>query len=1114
MALTNRERVGRAMDLLADGLKPFVERELRRVYGKTWHLQAEHAVNRSLTPSDDGKSAEGWDAHTLLQAMWNRWNDVFSEKLGHGERSIVSELRATRNRWAHNEHFSTRDAARALDNTERLLKAVSAPDAEEAARQYQEILRIRYEEETRQETRRSARAATQGTPETSLKPWRDIVTPHADVASGRYQQAEFAADLGQVHRGEATSEYQSPRDFYSRTYLTEGIKELLVIALQRLGATGGDPVIKLQTNFGGGKTHAMLALYHMVSGVTPDDLPGIDTVMQVARVNELPLAQRAVLVGTDLPAAQSHRKPDGTEIHTLWGELAYQLLGQDGYERIAESDRRGVSPGSAALREIFAAASPCLILIDEWVAFVRHLYNTTDMPAGSFDTNLSFAQSLTEAAHATPGTLLVATLPQSQIEIGGHAGAEALTRLENTFGRMEAVWRPASTEESFEIVRRRLFEPIADPSLYPARDAVVKRFGELYRSQSQEFPADCKEGAYERRLKQAYPVHPELFDRLYEDWSSLERFQRTRGVLRLMAKAIHALWEAGDKNLLIMPAQVPIHDSSVRDELTRYLEEHWLPVIEKDVDGPAALPLEIDGENPTLGRYSASRRVARTIYLGSAPLAGAASRGLDERHIKLGCVQPGESVATFGDALRRLTDRATFLYVDGRRYWYSTQPNVTRVAQDRAAALRDDQVVEEIERRLRLEARHAGDFSRVHVAPRASGDIPDERDARLVIVGPEFAHSSGDEESRALRFASEILDSRGNSPRRYKNTLAFMAADAVRLAELERAVRLYLAWSSIDEEHQQLNLNFQQHNQAKSKRQEQDSTVQHRIPEAYQWLFVHDQPNDEHGRPGAVICDMIRLTGGDRLAIKASRRLKNDEQLFVELGPARLRIELDRVPLWRGDHVDVRQLCEDFAQYLYLPRLKSDELLFGAIREGAARAMWQQDTFAYAEGYDDAASRYLGLVAGDAEPTVSLSGLVVKPEVALNQKQLDEEARRRAQQSAGVDAGVSSGGTGTDGGATGRETETSGPQTTTTTQEPQIRRFYGSVEVDSVRVNRDVSQIAQEVIQHLEALPNSDVRVTVEIEADLPAGAPDQTVRIVSENARVLKFRQFGFEEE
>ena len=483
----------------------------------------------------------------------------------------------------------------------------------------------------------------------------------------------------------AGSEYRDPVEFFQRTFLTEGLRDLLRTALLRLNGLGGDPVVELQTNFGGGKTHSMLALYHLFSGTPPSRLAGVESILADLDMDGLPTVQRAVLVGTYLSPGQTHRHPDGVEVHTMWGEMAWQLGGAAGYALVADADRHGVSPGANALRNLFSEHGPVLILIDEWIAYVRQTYKKHDLPAGSFDANLSFAQALTEAVKQAPNTLLVASLPASDIETGGEGGKEALTRLKNTFGRVEATWRPASAEESFEIVRRRLFQPITDPHRFTARDTVVSTFIRLYREQSQEFPPECREGDYERRMQAAYPIHPELFDRLYSDWSSLEKFQRTRGVLRLMAAVIHSLWERNDSNLLILPATVPIDDPNVQRELTRYLEDNWAPIIELDVDGPASMPLRLDGENPNLGRYSACRRVARTIYLGSAPIANARNPGLDERLIKLGCVQPGESVATFGDALRRLTDNATHLYVDRSRYWFSTQPSVTRMAGDRAA---------------------------------------------------------------------------------------------------------------------------------------------------------------------------------------------------------------------------------------------------------------------------------------------------------------------------------------------------------------------------------------------------------------------------------------------
>ena len=250
---------------------------------------------------------------------------------------------------------------------------------------------------------------------------------------------------------------------------------------------------------------------------------------------------------------------------------------------------------------------------------------------------------------------------------------------------------------------------------YVARDTVAKAFFDLYATQSAEFPPECRDSDYEKRLKAAYPIHPEIFDRLYTDWSTLVKFQRTRGVLRLMASVIHCLWEKGDRNPLILPSNIPIDDPRVQFELTRYLSDNWVPVIGKDVDGPSALPLRLDGEVSNLGKYAASRRVARTIYLGSAPTATAANRGIEDRRVKLGCVMPGESPNIFGDALRRLSSAATYLYQDGSRYWYSTQPTVTKLAEDRAEQLKRnvDAVMQELDKRLRVDLRKTGDFSRV-----------------------------------------------------------------------------------------------------------------------------------------------------------------------------------------------------------------------------------------------------------------------------------------------------------------------------------------------------------------------------------------------------------------
>lgn len=1125
MAQSNHERVGKALELLNAGLKPFFERELQSAYGDSWDELVRGSLNER-----QGNRTSNWDTTAMLGVMIGQWDQVFRRQLGGNDRTLIHECRDIRNRWAHQHAFTLDDTYRAFDSIQRLLLSVGAPEqAAEIDRQKQEVLRVRFEEQVKREQKKATTAPLNAAPAVGLKPWREIVTPHPDVAGGRYQQAEFAADLGQVQRGEGSLEYRDPRAFFQRTYLTEGLRLLLTGALKRLTSHAGDPVVELQTNFGGGKTHSMLALYHLCGGIPPVELSGMDAVLRDTGVRAqhgapLPEVRRAVLVGTALSPAKQYRKPDGTVVRTLWGELAYQLLGARGYAFVAEADQAGVNPGSDALRQLFDLAAPCLVLIDEWVAYVRQLYGVNGLPAGSFDANLTFAQALTEAAKAVPHVLVVASLPASDIEIGGEGGKEALSRLRNTFARVESSWRPASAEEGFEIVRRRLFQPIGDPGLFPQRDAVVRAYTDLYRANPGEFPAEVRETDYERRMLSAYPIHPELFDRLFNDWATLDKFQRTRGVLRLMAAVIHTLWERQDRSLLIMPASIPVDDGAVNFELTRYLDDPWVPVIEKDVDGPNSLPLRIDRENPNLGRYSAARRVARTLYLGSAPTLRAANKGLEDRAIKLGCVQPGETVSTFGDALRRLIGGATHLYENGQRYWFSTQPSVNRLAQDRAEQQREDVIEQELLRRLREELRQRGDVAGVHLAPASSGDVSDEREARLVVLGPVYPHTArGKQERSAARDqAQQILETRGTAPRRYKNMLAFLAPDTQRLDELVQATRQYLAWASIEAEAETLNLDAFQKRQAETRSKQADETVKQRIPETYVWLLVPTQPKDADERPilnAPVEWEELRLQGPDPILVRASKRMRNDGLLITQFGGVPLRLELDRIPLWRGDHVSIKQLADYIAEYLYLPRLRDSGVLLGAIAQGLGMLTWEE-SFAYAERYDAASGRYQGLTIAQAR-TVALDeySVLVKPEAARRQLDADEAARRQREAAAAaqppqqtytapavMEQPVADGPAG--------YTPVSTPSVPPPRPPRRMRRYHGAARLNTLKVATEASRIAEEILQHLAGLPGARVRVTLEIEAELPDGAPDHVVRTVTENSRVLKLESYGFEEE
>ncbi|MCY4194901.1 MAG: DUF499 domain-containing protein, partial [bacterium] len=592
-----------------------------------------------------------------------------------------------------------------------------------------------------------------------------------------------------------------------------------------------------------------------------------------------------------------------------------------------------------ALRTLFQQCGPAVVLIDEWVAYARQLRDGGDGPrlaGGDFDTQFTFAQALTEAAAAVPNTVVLVSIPASDIEVGGERGRTALEKLKNVVTRKAAQWQPASPDESFEIVRRRLFDPVSADRA-KVRDGVIRAFSDMYRDQAKEFPAGMGDGDYRKRMELSYPIHPELFDRLFDDWSALDKFQRTRGVLRLMALAISQLWQRGDQSLLIMPGNLPMDSGALVSEMKKYLEEAWDPVIKSDVDGPNALPLRIDGQSRHFGQLSATRRAARTVYMGSAPRPDG-KRGVDLKSVVLGCAQPGEPVGQFADALRRLSGEATHLYVDGAQYWYSLRPNVTRMAADRAASnYTDDHADDEARTRLAGQ-RDRGDFAAVQVFAEGPGDVPDDDDGvRLVVLTPEATHSLNDANSSAVALAQSILAQRHGGPRLNRNLLVFAAAAANRLSELRAAARLWLAWQSIVDDHEALDLTPHQKGQAESKAKELSQQVDSLIAEAFTLVLT---PNQEAGTAKVEWLTTRAATSGD-IGARVSKKLRTEEKLITSYSGVRVRMDIDRRGLWseHGD-VTVANLREVYARYPHMPRLSSPQVLDAAISTGTASPDW------------------------------------------------------------------------------------------------------------------------------------------------------------------------------
>lgn len=941
----------------------------------------------------------------------------------------------------------------------------------------------------------------------TIKPWREVAHPHKDVLEGTFKQSEFAADISQVHAGTAEPEYGDPEKFFARTFITEGMRHLLMSVALRLSGRGGDPVIQLQTAFGGGKTHTLLAVYHLASRQCgTEKLAGIPPLLDAAGVTTLPTARVAVIDGIKFSPSLP-RSHAGTTVNTLWGDLAVQLLGAEGYALLAEADQAGTSPGKDALTTLLQRAAPCVVLLDELVAYVRQLEPGKSYPGGTFDSNITFIQALTEAMKGVPNAMLLASLPQSETEAAGTQGQRALDVLEKYFGRVESVWKPVAAEESFEIVRRRLFDTVGDPAQVRA---TARAFGELYRHNPTKFAAEAQEARYEERITQSYPIHPEVFDRLYEDWSTLDKFQRTRGVLQYMAIVIHRLWNSNDKDPLIMPGSVPLDDAVVRNKSIHYLPNGWEPVIEREIDGPRSTSFEIDGHDTRFGSVQAARRVARTIFLGSAPSnAAQAVRGIRVEDILLGTVQPGQAVGTYEDVIKRLRDRLHYLYGEKDSYWFDTRPNLRREMESRKANLKDaDDVLPLLRERVGRVFAKNNHFAGIHVFT-PSADVPDDfgLGPRLVLLPPSAGYRRNDD-GAAILAATDLLEKRGDAPRLKRNRLIFLAPDGDAVQRLRDAARTYLAWKGIVDDVQQrrMDLGTYQADQAKRAMDTAEDGLKQMVRETYRWLVV---PTEEMQRGKLVLrWEAVSVSpSAPSLVDEIENKLKEEEWVVYAWSPVHLNRMLEQWYFKDGrTDVSALKVWQDSCQYLYLPRLLNADVFVQTVSVGCAK----REGFAFAAA--KSGEGWLGFAFGQpALVTLDTDATLLSQAAAQAHQAAEDEAERVRQEQARA------------------AREPAPPQPGVQPQQPPApayllkpvaipvvaqnpTRFLGVVELDADSATMDFSKMAAEVIQHFSVQYGVTVKITVEIEASSSNGFDASVQRTVKENCGVLKFRLADFE--
>ena len=748
----NRDALQHGLNIYRAEMSEFVARVLRQKPGS----RLEQTIASSLTDRQaqdfadqlrekDGSIPRAIQIGFIPNLVERNWADLFRRQF-QDSTTVRNRLRVIRDIRNHLAHDTSGDDA-APDQAEtglyligEALAGINRPEQAQEVR----ALRAGIRRPTPAPAAPSDPAPTPAparrtVPAHALHPWHKVMFPKQDLIEGSFREADFAADLQQVCHDAAPAMYGDPLEFFRCTYITSGIRDLLVTATRRINGQGGNPIIQTKTGFGGGKTHSLIALYHLLKSARdllnapPAGVPGAGISAEIAGILKdagVDPARRAdakvcVLQGTWLSPTDDRRTPAGDPLNTLWGEMAYQLGGAAGYDTVAAAARQGVAPGGAELDRLFQIAGPGVILMDEIVNYARN---------ADLDTISTFFQNLTEAVNRRRDVALIVTLPVSTTEAGGARGVETMAVLENILNRTQAVTQvaQASNDEAFAVVRRRLFQEHCDDA---AREATCQAFYRMYQRGAADYPRAARETRYLERLRQCYPIHPEIFDRLYDDWSLYHQFQRTRGVLRMMAQTISRLCAGDDPSPMIMPGSLPFSEGSISEEFVRLLGPQWSAVM-GEVDGDNSRTHAIDLQRPErFGSVGgAARRAARAVFLGSSTQK--AVRGAPASQVNLGVVMPGHGAAAYAEAVQTMDGELYYFYRgnDGR-YYFDSEENLNKVANDRAAELTNETLDAEIIRRLSEFNQRSPDRA-VIACPRSPAEVRDDDHTRLIILRP------------------------------------------------------------------------------------------------------------------------------------------------------------------------------------------------------------------------------------------------------------------------------------------------------------------------------------------------------------------------------------------
>lgn len=852
MAANDKEKLAKAYALFIEGIRAYIVKILVKEEGDKWPAKFAECLTYDQKEFWNQGLKNGTSPGALIDyhhlksfAIKNKdlLKDDFQRKVGDVP-NWFGEIASVRHDLNHYKPIIDEDeATKAWIHMRTIAKTIGMTELEEELKKIQNSGSL--------VTPIPAVPAQPSSPivTSNLKPWFLVSEPHVDIKLGHLDESVFAANLAEVALGTGREIYKDPNTFFSKTYMTVGLKSVAKTVVKGLNGKedAENRVISLQTGFGGGKTHTLISIYHLCSwGKSAASSSHTKELLDYTGIPEFAKANIAVFTNTTNDPVQG-RTIDGLTIRTIWGEIAYQLGGIEAYNIIKVNDEQRSVP-LGLFSKVLSKCTPALILIDELADYCVSASAVTVGNSTLADQTISFMQQFTQAVVATENCVAIITLPASVQEVANSPqAASILSSLQSRVGRIGADTQPVSEDEIYEVIRRRLFENIGDKAYI---ESVATNYIKLYADHWTELPDNVTKSEYKQKLIQSYPFHPELIDIFKTKWASNNNFQRTRGVLRLLAAVVSDLWRRKQSltggNILIHSGDLHLPNlDSVTSQLRRLYGNGYESVISADIAGSGSNAYEIDSSKPEYEQYHLTQSIATVLLLNSFG-SEAANKGLATKELKLHLISPySYNHNSINSALDALEDKAFYLYTaqtgsSGKRFWFHVKPNISMLINQGKEDVKSDEINSEIIKRLKDKTRNVALFN-VLVAP--STDIPEQMKPTLIVLPPQNASPTDSLKAETKSIIQKIATKKGSSERIYRNTILFLVPQDSSLGKLQSEVRDYLACQKISSDYSST-LEKDQKDDVRKRSEEASKNAESNLSVTYSTLVKYSSQND------------------------------------------------------------------------------------------------------------------------------------------------------------------------------------------------------------------------------------------------------------------------------